>query len=654
MMIGLHIIPNFNAKSIPAIKSSIPTNSKIITNYKIGLPHQFLKFTEENNKIFGSTDVHVSRRDIDMNIDDPHIRQIAMMGELAKRSEKMILVFPDKKAVSPLLIVMAKSVRPTRVIIEDTILTPEQVTSLINATDPEMLKQQYENIVTPKTKALYTDDELIRTPNGAKLRQYQQQMVEFVLERERVGLFVDMGLGKTLATLASIDQLVQKGRLNPEKPILIIAPITVALDTWVREADKWGYNMDVKVNIGLTPKKRAVLLDSLLEPQEKVTLVTTNPAQLKAMYAHFDTRGKQPPFQMVIVDELSMFKNPTAQRTDLLIDKSKNVEFFIGLTGTPAPNNLLDIWSQLIVIDSTNTKLFGRNQFVYRDEFFVPAWVAPDGRVYSYKLKSAAEEEIYRRMRRSVISMRSVGLVDLPDITYSNHYVTLPPKAQKMYDELVSNFDQEDGLTVNLESVSTSVGLHASDDDEIQISQSATLTGKLLQLASGAIYKDLYAEDMKSKEYTTFHDEKFKALKDIVEAATSPILVFYQFKSDLDRMGDYIEFEHLKAKSKDFTDMIRRWNAGEIPVMAVYPGTAGHGLNLQDGGHTIVWLTPTWSNETYRQANKRLHRSGQKNPVSIIHIVAKNTKDEDVIEALDVKEDGQDRLMEALDVAHRE
>lgn len=651
-MIGLQIIQKLNPESIPHIKASIPTNAKLISTYKVGIPHTFLKLGKNTGaKEFGNDDIVISAVGSKLNVRDPLQKHLFLQDELIKRSERLLLVFPDKSNVSPLLILMAKSQRPTRVIVGDTILTPQQVDNLL-VKSQELMQKQHAEIFGAKGR-VYEDHELIRTPNGAKLRQYQQQMVDFAIEHRRVGLFIDMGLGKTLATLATIDRLVSQGKLDNTKPILIIAPITVALDTWVREAEKWGYDMDVVVNIGLTVKKRAKLLDDLLEPCQKTTLLTTNPQQLEAIYKHYRDAKVQAPFEMVVVDELSMFKNIDAKRTVTLIEHSARVPYFIGLTGTPAPNSLMDVYSQLVLISDSNRQLFGRNQYVYRDTFFEPKWVANDGRIYEYKLRMGADAEIYQRMRHTVISMKSEGLVDLPDISYSNVYVTLPPKAKRIYDEMVRNFDGEYGMTVNLSTLTTEGGRNASDDDEIEIVNSAVLTGKLLQLSSGAIYSDLMSTDMKSKEYTTFHDEKFKAVKEIVETATSPILLFYHFKSDIDRLGKYIDYTLLDKDSPNFRDTIKKWNDGEIPVLAAYPGSAGHGLNLQDGGHTIVWLTPTWSNEVYRQANKRLHRSGQKHPVSVIHIIASGTKDEDVMAALDTKETGQDALMGALDVARR-
>ena len=257
-------------------------------------------------------------------------------------------------------------------------------------------------------------------------------------------------------------------------------------------------------------------------------------------------------------------------------------------------------------------------------------------------------------MKHSVISMKSNGLVDLPDITYSNVYVHLPNKAMKTYKELDTKIRRK---LQALEYEGIRGGVDAeTEQNSFHVANTAVLNGKLTQLSSGAIYDNFLDPDIEKTDYSTyteFHDVKFRALQEIVETATSPILVFFYFKSELERMKDYIDYEFLDSHSPDFRDKISRWNNGDIPVLVAHPASAGHGLNLQDGGHIIVWLTTTWSNEQYRQANKRLHRSGQQNTVNVIHIVAEGTVDEEIISRIDEKEVNQDNLMEALDVAVR-
>lgn len=461
----------------------------------------------------------------------------------------------------------------------------------------------------------------------------------------------------TLATLATLDHLVKEDKIDPKRPVLIVAPIMVALDTWSREAEKWGYDMDVKINIQLSVEKREALLETLLVPQEKLTLFTTNPAQLKPILQFFARKGVSSPFDVVIVDELSQFKSPDAQRFEHLTQISELSEYFFGLTGTPSPNNLIDIWSQMIAIDSKNRRLLGDNFYVYRGNFFEPTQTGMRGGrevVFDWGLKRGADQAIYDRMKESAISMRSEGLIDLPKIVFDNKYVKLPKKAMQTYQKMDKVLRQQ--LREQEADGEEQGAVLSVDGRNIEIANSAVLTSKLLQLSGGALYDNVADASANETNYTVFHNEKMKAVKELVENSTSPILIFYFFKSELERLREFIEFEHLSSKMKqdDIRDTIKRWNDGKIPVIVAHPGSVGHGLNLQDGGHTMVWLTTTWSNEQYRQAVKRLYRSGQKETVTVIHLLAEGTEDENVIKRIDLKETGQDELMRALDIAQRE
>lgn len=482
----------------------------------------------------------------------------------------------------------------------------------------------------------------LRTPNGAQLRYYQQQLVDFTMERKRVGLFVDMGLGKTLATLATVDELFKKGSLSPDKPILVIAPKMVALDTWSREAEKWGYDIDVLINIGLTKKKREALFEKARNVT-KPTLLTTNPEQLEHIKTAFSDRIN--PFQMIIVDELSLFKSATSKRFEYLQELSERLEYFVGLTGTPAPNSLLDVWSQLVIINPNIKYELGRTFFQYRNHFFAPDVVNPrTGVVFSWKLNPGAEEAIYQKIEPHVISMRGAGLVDIPDVTYTNEYVYMDKKSKKVYDYFdkeirkeLSGLDQGEQLNVQ------------TGANEVTIANSAILKSKLLQLATGAMYDA--DSTVSERKYTVFHDAKIEKLKELINVANSPVLVFYNFVSDLERIRKAIPgIAVLDTKDKNANALIKKWNEGRIPVLLANPASTGHGLNLQDGGHIIVWFSQTWRNEVYRQANKRLHRSGQKHPVQIIHIVTKGTADEEVVPRIDEKEEQQQGLLSALQI----
>ena len=652
--VGVIVLPPLN----PASKSLLmqyTENKHVLTNQPFGPSHTQLKIVDDMpSKIYSDNTVYIDKSTVTIPIHKTQSKYAAYMIEIAKRVDKLIIVAPGPKIPVIMALIASEIVTLKNIIIivGDKLITPKDIMHEISVTPKDKLESQWMDIMNknPNTAVTYKSEDLITTPSGATLRPYQQQMVDFVEKIKRAGLFVDMGLGKTLATLATINKLVTENKIDITKPILIVAPIMVALDTWSREAEKWGYDMDVKINIQLSPKKRDALLSSLLEPQEKLTLVTTNPAQLKGIISYFKSQHRRPPFQVAIVDELSQFKSPTAQRFEQLQLLTGNCEYFFGLTGTPAPNNLLDIWSQMIVIDKNNSHKIGSNFFQYRNEFFMPDKIGRDGTVYKWKLKPESAEKIYDLMRPTVISMRSEGLIDLPDIVYDNRYVKLPKKAMDLYHkmdvelrhELNDTGDSNEPITLEL------------DSSEMIIPNSAVLTGKLAQLSSGALYDNVLDPlALNTGQYEVFHDVKMKALKDIVETATSPILVFFFFKSELERMKDYIEFEHLYPKRPDVNNLISRWNKGEVPVMVAHPASVGHGLNLQDGGHIMVWLTTTWSNEQYRQSVKRLYRSGQKETVSVIHIVAEHTVDEDIIDRIDTKEEGQDQLMQALDVADR-
>lgn len=613
---GVLVLPPRKTESLSLIKQLVG-KSEIVSNVKIPIANEqkILKVPNTND------------------IESLHFQ---FLNEMINKVDEIIIVSPTKIPI--LFALVASQEVNIRVIVKDKIISTRELLTAIDQSDKILLEEQW-NRITSKIKS-----KQITTPNGATLRPYQQQMVDFAIKNKRVGLFVDMGLGKTLATLATIDKLNKENKLDTTKPILVIAPITVALDTWAREADKWGYDMDVLINVQLTPKKKRELFTELLVPRKKLTILTTNPAQMKSMIEHYHNHGIYNPFQFVVVDELSQFKSAQTKRFEQVQQLTKNAEYFLGLTGTPAPNNLLDIWSQLMVIDSKKGSLLGYNFFTYRSRYFEPDVVGKDGTVYKWKLQHGAEQSIYDKMKSNVISLKSEGLLELPDIVYDNRYVKLPKKAQKVYDKLNKELRQK---LLNEEDA-----ILETENNNIEIANSAVLTNKLTQLTSGAIYDNILDIDDTevTRHYDILHDEKMKALKDIVETSTSPILVFFWYKSELERMSKYIDFEYLDPHRKDFTDIVSRWNNGDIPVLVAHPASAGHGLNLQEGGHTIVWMTPINSNEQYRQANKRIYRSGQKHTVSIIHLLVANSQDEVVMQRLNTKEEGQDRLMTALNI----
>lgn len=613
------------------------------------------------------------------NLDNPNSRQMAIMLAMIKKAkiERLLIAAPVKiPALFVHIALKYLSIDKLRVIVDDKLQTNNQIRQAL-IKKQATFEKTYQNLLNKQdTIVQKSADECLLTPSGTRLRSYQQNLVDFVLANKRCGLFVDMGLGKTLATLASLNELVNRGEIDIRKPVLIVAPIMVALDTWSREAEKWGYDFDVLVNIKKTPKQRKELFEDLIKPKNKLTLLTTNPQQLKPLTEFLETNGYYNFFQTVIVDELSQFKSATTQRFKYLERISHQSEYFIGLTGTPTPNSLLDLYSQLIAINPKNKRYYGSNFYIYRSEFFVPDIINPNnGQVYHWKPKPDAQDKIFKLLKQDVISLKSDGLVDLPDIVFDDRYVKLPSRAQKTYEKL--NKDLRDVLRkLDKENAQDKMARLTLNDSEINVANSAILTSKLLQLSSGAIYSDLFTFNNpdidnekivvtqkkklankyklgENQEYETFHDEKLKMLKDIVDNATSPVLVFFYFKSELDRMKDYFDFEYLDPHRSDIKDLISRWNNGDVPVLVAHPASAGHGLNLQDGGHIMVWLTLPWSNEQYRQSIKRLYRSGQTNTVSVIRIIAANTYDQEVLKRLDKKESGQDELMTHLDTFKR-
>lgn len=610
-----------------------------------------------SNKVSGvNADVLSISKDNKFNASSNIGHALAFINDLLRKYHYDQLLVISNRAIPQVIAyeaLMNFSGQRTRFLYGKTVITPETAAKALAGKTDLMRKQR----ITFLKKDGSDDDKQVlmtessslnclKTPNGATLRPYQQQLVDFILEKKRAGLFVDMGLGKTLSTLATINELNKQHKLDVTRPILIVAPIMVALDTWSREAEKWGYDFDVIINIHKTGKKRQELFEDLLVPKSKPTLLTTNPAQLGPLLKFLESKGQSDLFQVAIVDELSQFKSVKTNRFKQLTALTKQSEYFIGLTGTPAPNNLLDLYSEVVSIDPKIKYKLGYNFFQYRSDYFRPEYTSPTGVVYRWGLKPHSEQKIYDAVRSNVVSMKSEGLIDLPKIVFDNRYVTLPKKAHSIYMKLATKIRKQ------VAAAESKVNIKIDDEQDITIANSAVLTSKLLQLSSGAIYndRDEIEADPDSSDYEVYQDEKFKMLKDIVDTSDSPILVFFYFKSELERMKKYFDFEYLDpSKPSEAKTLIKRWNKGEIPVLVAHPASAGHGLNLQDGGHIMVWLTLPWSNEQYRQSIKRLYRSGQTHPVSVIHIIAQDTVDEDVLQKLDLKEDGQSRLMNALE-----
>ena len=436
---------------------------------------------------------------------------------------------------------------------------------------------------------------------------YQTYATKFIEEHPVAAVLLDMGLGKSVITLTAIKNLcldtfeVQK--------ILVIAPLRVARDTWKAELEKWEHLRCIKysVAVGTEAERKAAL-------QKPANLYIINRENVGWL---IEQSGLPFDYDMVVIDELSSFKSHQAKRFRSLMKVRPTVKRMVGLTGTPSSNGLMDLWAEFRLLDMG--KRLGRFITHYRDEFF-----RPDKRngqvIFSYKPKDGAEEEIYRRISDITISMKSTDFLQMPECVINEVEVSLSDKEMKMYD----------GLKKDL--------VLAIANKEIDAVNAGALSNKLSQMANGAVYDE-------DKNYIEIHDRKLDALEDLIEQANGkPVLVAYWFKHDLERIKKRFTVREIKT-SKDIAD----WNKGSIPVAVIHPASAGHGLNIQEGGSTLIWFGLTWSLELYLQTNARLWRQGQKSKTVVIHhIITKGTIDERIMKALRTKETTQDALMDAV------
>lgn len=436
---------------------------------------------------------------------------------------------------------------------------------------------------------------------------YQEAAIRWVLDRPASGLFLGMGMGKTVVTLTAINELLFD-RLEVTS-VLVIAPLRVARDTWAREAAKWDHLRHLRVSVVLGDARER--LAALERPADVYVINRENVPWLCETL--FDW-----PFDMVVIDELSSFKSVQAKRFKALRKVRGYIRRIVGLTGTPAPNGLIDLWPQIYLLDQGER--LGKTVGVYRTRYFTPDR-ANGHIVYSYRLLPGADETIQARIADVCMSLRKEDYLSLPGQLYETVEITPPPALLKQYKQF-----EHDRI------------MEAMDGDgEIVALNAAALTGKLLQFANGAIYDD-------NGNPHLIHNLKLDALEDLIEAANGePVLVFYAFKHDRDRIMRRVPCREL-ATSED----IDAWNRKEIPVALAHPASVGHGLNLQEGGHIIIWFGLTWSLELYQQANERLNRPGQTHVCRIYHLVLKGTHDERVLAALERKDTSQRALIDAL------
>ena len=440
-----------------------------------------------------------------------------------------------------------------------------------------------------------------------KPHNYQTQATGFIINHDEAAVFLGMGLGKSVIALTAIWQLVLDYFLVTR--VLIIAPLRVARDTWPAEAVKWDHLEGLSLAVAVGSK--AERLDALAK-NSMVTVI--NRENIPWLVAHYGTSW---PFDMVVIDELSSFKNHRAKRFTALVKMRPFVTRWVGLTGTPAANGLMDLWAQFRLLDG-GTRL-GRYITRFRDRWFVP-----DKRngmqVFTYKPCAGAEDEIYEAISDITLSMKTTDHLKLPQLTVTTKQVKLASKERAVYERLKQD------LVIEL------------DGQTVDAANAAALSGKLLQLASGAIYNE-------QSQAITVHSAKLDALEDLLEAANGQnLLVAYWYKHDLERIIERFPNARVLKTAED----IAAWNNREIALGLIHPASAGHGLNLQAGGHLLIWFSLTWSLELYQQTNARLYRQGQTQPVTITHLAAEGTLDEAVLKALEAKNVTQAALIEAV------
>lgn len=440
-----------------------------------------------------------------------------------------------------------------------------------------------------------------------KARPYQQYAIEQIIKKPRLGLMLDMGLGKSVITLTAIERLINDYFVVNR--VLVIAPLRVAESTWESEIHKWEHLRNVTISKVLgNEKERLEALNNvadiyIINRENVVWLVNT-------------VRSKWD-FDMVVIDESSSFKNHTSKRFRALRRVLPKIKRLVELTGTPAPNSMLDLWAQIYLLDS-GARL-GKTIGAFRKKYFTPGF-SNGYTVYNWNMNKGADKEITKCISNICISMKSEDYLDLPDIIYNEVVVNLTKNELTLY----KNFEKD--LVINI------------NENEIAANSAGVLSNKLLQMSNGFLYDEKGIA-------VNIHNAKINALKEIIEVTEGKnILVFYWFKHDV----EVLKKELKNAKELKSAQDIEDWNKGKISIMLVHPASAGHGLNLQYGGNIVVWYGLTWSLELYQQANKRLHRSGQTHNVIIHHLVAKGTIDEDVMIALKNKTAGQNKMLAAI------
>lgn len=437
--------------------------------------------------------------------------------------------------------------------------------------------------------------------------EYQQFCIDFLLSHPAAGLFLKPGMGKTSIALTAADRLLYDS--FEVSKVLVIAPLRVAEDTWSRESEKWDHLRHLRISkiLGSAQQRRAALARS-------ADVYCINRENVEWLVKYY---GMNWPFDLVIVDELSNFRNPSARRFKALRKVRPLVKHLWGLTGTPRPRSLLDLWAQVYLLD--RGERLGKTYTEYRNRYFTPG--RQNGYViYEWRPRPGAEEQVYSLISDICISLETQGNVQMPELLETVRPVPLSPAARALYESMERDAILELG------------------EEVIDAGSAAAVNGKLLQIAGGAVYDESHAVH-------ELHADKLDALEDILEEANGePVLVAYRYQHERDRiMARFPQAVQLKG-----SDTIAAWNRGEIPLLLGHPAGVGHGLNLQDGGHIVVWYGPTYDLELDEQFNDRLYRQGQQFTTSIIYLVAEGTVEQDAMAALRAKADGQNAMMAAI------
>lgn len=450
-----------------------------------------------------------------------------------------------------------------------------------------------------------------------QMHSYQNYCVKFIEEHQEALLILEMGLGKTVISLTAIEDLMYDS-FEVQKA-LVIAPLRVARDVWPQEKELWSHTRHLRMSVMIgSVKERVIALKA------DADIYVINRENVKWLVDFFEQHHTPWPFDCVVVDEISSFKNYKSQRYKALRKVRPYIKRIWGLTGTPASNGLLDLWGEVAIIDQG--RRLGRFIGRYREAYFRPGGMNPyTGVVYNYVPLPGAEEAIYKKISDISVSMKAKDfLPDLPKCVTVNHMVEMSPAEKKLYESLRKNLV----LTV--------------DGDEIDAANAAVLSGRLLEMANGAVYNE-------DHEVIRIHDRKLEMLSDLIEEAVGQnVLIAYWYQHDRSRIIEYLKEQGITVRDLKSSEDVADWNAGKIPVALISPASAGHGLNLQHGGHILIWISLCWSLEMRLQMDCRLNRQGQTEPVTIHNIVTKDTIDEDVLKALDGKNTTQENLIRAV------